>query len=149
MREAQGVVMRSMWATLILGLWLMVSPFVLILVNRRVLTVLWEDLILGFAVATFSLFPILSRKKGQYIFADWLIGACGLLALLNPFLYAYANAPVARWNNILLGGIIFLLAIYQDWKDERSVSSPAAQTHDEPIENTGDRMTGTDDKRRI
>jgi SPW repeat-containing protein len=141
--------MRSMWTTLVLGLWLMVSPFVLILVNRLALTVLWEDLLLGFAVATFSLFRLLSRRKGQYIVADWLIGTGGLLALLNPFLFSYSNATAARWNNILLGGIIFLLAIYQDWKDERSVSGPAAQTHDEPIANTGDRMTGTDDKRRI
>ena len=139
--------MRSMWTTLVLGLWLMVSPFVLILVNRRVLTVLWEDLLLGFAVATFSLFRMLSRRKGQYIFADWLIGTGGLLALLNPFLYAYSNTPVARWNNILLGGIIFLLAIYQDRRDERSENSPGAEAHDQMMKHTEARMTGTDHNR--
>ena len=139
--------MRSMWTTLILGLWLMLSPFILIVVNRHVLPVLWEDLILGFAVATFSVCRMLSRRRGQYIFADWLIGACGLLALLNPFLYAYADAPVARWNNIVLGGIIFFLAVYQDWKDERSLNGMATERDDAPGNKSAARMTGTDHKR--
>jgi hypothetical protein len=110
--------MRSVWSTLILGLWLMISPFVLVLINQRVLYVLWEDLLLGFGIATFSFLRLLSRRKGQVIFSDWLVAILGLLALVNPFLYAYANAGVARWNNIVIGGVIFLLAVYQDWKDE-------------------------------
>jgi hypothetical protein len=97
----------------------MISPFVLIFVNRRVLGVLWEDLLLGFGIATFSLCRILSRRKGEIVFADWFVGVLGFLTLLNPFLYSYANAPLAKWNNWIIGAVVFALAIYQDFKDER------------------------------
>jgi hypothetical protein len=111
---------RSVWSTLVLGLWLMISPFALIFVNRRVLAVLWEDLLLGFGIATFSLCRILSRRKGEIEFADWFIIALGFLTLVNPFLYSYSNAPFAKWNNWIIGAVIFALAVYQDWRDETS-----------------------------
>lgn len=103
---------------MVLGLWLMISPFVLVFVNRRLLGVLWEDLILGFGIATFSLCRILSRRRGEIVFADWLVTALGFLTLANPFLYSYSNAPLARWNNLIIGGIVLILAVYQDRKDE-------------------------------
>jgi hypothetical protein len=36
---------------------------------------------------------------------------------LNGF---FKNAPVAKWNNVVVGGIVFSLAVYQDWRDERA-----------------------------
>ena len=97
----------------------MLAPFALVFVNRRAFFVLWEDLLLGFGIATFSLYRILSLRKGDIVFADWLVTVLGFLTLINPFLYSYTNAPLARLNNLLVGGIVFLLAMYQDWKDER------------------------------
>jgi hypothetical protein len=112
-----------MWSTLVLGLWLMISPFILVFVNRRVLGVLWEDLLLGFGIATFSLCRLLSHRRGQIVFADWLVVTLGFLTLINPFLYNYSNAHLAKWNNWIIGGIVFILALYQDWKDERTTSN--------------------------
>jgi hypothetical protein len=109
---------RSIWSNLVLGLWLMISPFVLVFVNHRIFRVLWEDLLLGFGIATFSLCRILSRRKGEIVFADWLVIVLGLLTVVNPFLYSYTNAPLAKWNNLIVGAIILGLAIYQDRKDE-------------------------------
>ena len=115
---------RSVWSTLVLGLWLMISPFILAFVNRRVLGVLWEDLLLGFGIATFSLCRLLSHRRGRIVFADWLVVTLGLLTLINPFLYSYANAPLARWNNWIIGGVVLILALYQDRKDEKMPSNP-------------------------
>jgi hypothetical protein len=106
-----------MWSNLVLGLWLMVSPFALVEFNRRVLGVLWEDLLLGFGIATFSFCRLLSRKQGEIVFMDWLITLLGILTLINPFLYSYYQVTVATWNNLVVGGIVFVLAMYQDWKD--------------------------------
>jgi SPW repeat len=108
---------RIMWSTLLLGLWLMLAPFVLELVNRMVVKVLWEDLILGFGIATFSLCRLLSRRSEEIAIADWIVTALGFLTLINPFLYSYYNVTVAVWNNVIIGGVVFLLAAYQDWKD--------------------------------
>jgi hypothetical protein len=116
---------RAIWSNLILGLWLMLSPFVLELVNRIVVKVLWEDLILGFGIAAFSLCRLLSRRGEEIAFADWLITALAFLTLVNPFLFSYHNAKVAVWNNVIIGSLVFLLSVYQDWKD----STPRVNQH--------------------
>lgn len=116
-----------MWSSLLLGLWLMLAPFVLELVNRAVVKVLWEDLILGFGIASFSLCRLLSHRSQEIVVADWIVTALGFLTLVNPFLYSYYNLTVAIWNNVIIGGVVFLLAAYQDWKD--SDEPPAKQGH--------------------
>ena len=99
----------------------MASPFVLMLVNPDVFRLLWEDFILGFGIATFSLCRLASRRVAA--FADGLVGALGLITLINPILYHYFNVKVAAWNNLMVGSVVFVLAIYQDRKDSESTSS--------------------------
>ena len=113
---------RTMVYNIILGLWLMLSPFILVAVNRRVFNVLWEDLILGFGIATFALCRLLSRRHQEIVFADWLITALGLITMANPLLYNYASAGYAKWNNLIGGALVLALAIYQDWKDSEKNS---------------------------
>jgi hypothetical protein len=116
---------RMMWANLLLGLWLMVSPFVLALINQAAVEVLWEDLILGFGIAAFSLCRILSRRSAEVAIADWIVTALGFLTLANPFLYSYLKVTVAVWNNGIIGGVVFVLAVYQDWKDSDAPAKTA------------------------
>ena len=106
---------------LALGLWLMVSPFVLMLVNSGAFQLLWEDFILGLGIATFSLCRLSSRRVAAL--ADGLVGALGLITLINPILYHYFNAKVAAWNNLAVGSVVFILAIYQDRKDSESTKT--------------------------
>jgi hypothetical protein len=102
-----SILKRLMWSNLVLGLWLMVSPFALAILNLRVFRVLWEDLILGFGIATFSLCRLLSRRGEQIAIADWLITALAFITLINPFLYSYYNMKVAAWNNLAVGAVVF------------------------------------------
>ncbi|MGE5217642.1 MAG: hypothetical protein ACM3SP_11630 [Chloroflexota bacterium] len=106
-----------MASSLILGLWLMISPFTLALLNRGALKILSEDLLLGFGIATFSLCRLLARREGDIVVLDWLVTALGFLTLINPFLYRYFNLKLAAWNTLSIGGAVFLLALFQDWKD--------------------------------
>ncbi len=108
---------RMVWSNLLLGLWLMLSPLVLAFLNKAVVKVLWEDLLLGFGIATFSLCRLLSRRSEEIAIADWIVTALGFLTLANPFLYSYFKVTAAAWNNIIIGSIVFLLAAYQDWQD--------------------------------
>jgi len=103
--------------SLILGLWLMGSPFVLVMLNRGILRILWEDLLLGFGIATFSLCRLLARRYGEIALSDWFITALGFLTLVNPFLYSYFNMRIAAWNNVSIGAIVLALAMYQDFID--------------------------------
>jgi hypothetical protein len=99
----------------------MLSPFVLAFLNRAVFKVTWEDLLLGFGIVTFSLCRLIARRSGEITIADWIVTAGGFLTLVNPFLYSYYNVTFAAWNNVIIGGVVFLLAAYQDWKDSDAV----------------------------
>ncbi len=115
----EGVrVKHLMRLNLVLGLWLIVSPFVLLLLNPRVFRLLWEDFMLGIGIATFSLCRLSSRRGAAL--ADGLVGALGLITLINPILYHYFNVKVAAWNNLAAGFVVLILAIYQDRKDSES-----------------------------
>jgi SPW repeat len=103
---------------LVLGLWLMISPFVLALLSQSTFRVLWEDFLLGFGIAIFSFWRLSSRTGAA--FADFMMMALGLTTLLNPILYHYFNVEVAAWNNVAVGAVVFILAIYQDRKDSAS-----------------------------
>ena len=108
---------RRMLLNLILGLWLMISPFVLVTLNRSILKTLWEDLLLGFGIAAFSLCRLLSRKEDEIVLSDWFVTALGFITLINPFLYSYFKLKAAAWNNLGVGALVLLLALYQDWYD--------------------------------
>jgi peptidoglycan/LPS O-acetylase OafA/YrhL len=108
---------RRMLLNLILGLWLMISPFVLVTLNHTILKTLWEDLLLGFGIAAFSLCRLLSRKEDEIALSDWFVTALGFITLINPFLYSYFKLKAAAWNNLSVGALVLLLALYQDWCD--------------------------------
>lgn len=105
-------------SNLALGLWLMASPFVLVFLNHGVFRLLWEDLLLGFAIATFSLWRLMSPRSA--VLTDFLVMALGLTTLLNPILFNYYNVKIAAWNNLAVGFVVLILAVYQDRKDSES-----------------------------
>jgi SPW repeat len=100
-----------------IGLVADVIPFRSSVLNQAVFKVLWEDLLLGFGIATFSFCRLVSRRSEEIAIADWIITALGVLTLVNPFLYNYYNMTVAIWNNVIIGSVVFFLAAYQDRKD--------------------------------
>lgn len=108
---------RLIWTNFVLGLWLMLSPFALGVLYSRVFRVLWEDFILGFMIALFSLGRLLSHKNDEVLLTDWLLTALGIITMINPLLYNYYNIRLGTWNNLVIGSLVFLFAAYLDWKD--------------------------------
>jgi len=96
----------------------MISPFVLDSVTRRAFQVGWEDFLLGFGIAAFSFCRLSSPRGAEFL--DFLIMALGLTTMLNPILYHYFKVEVVAWNNIIVGSIVFFLAIYEDYKNSES-----------------------------
>ena len=97
-----------------LGLWLIIAPFVLVFVNQTELRFLWEDFLLGLGILTVSLWRLSSSRGAA--FGEFLIMALGLTTLLNPILF-YLNVKAAAWNNLAVGSVVLILAIYQESKD--------------------------------
>ena len=75
---------RIMRVNILLGLWLMLAPFILSLINKSVVKVLWEDLLLGFPRAGWG---------------DLLVGSKGSLYSENPWNMGYVLLPEERFEN--------------------------------------------------
>lgn len=115
--------MRQLVRTnLVLGIWLMLSPFVLRFLYNGVFKVTWEDFILGFAIALISFGRLFSHTSEEILVADWIITVAAILTFINPLLYNYYNIRLATMNNLLIGGVVCLFAIYVDWKDSHRPS---------------------------
>ena len=96
-----SILKRLMWSNLVLGLWLMVSPFVLAILNLRVLQVLWEDLILGFGIATFSLCRLFIALYFITLDVNFLLVPAMIAEVERPVLIGCGLADQLRRGAIL------------------------------------------------
>jgi len=108
---------RLIWANLVLGIWLMISPLVLRLLYRGVFKVTWVDFISGFAIAVISFGRLFSHTSEEFLITDWIVTIAAVLTFINPLLYNYYGITLATLNNLLIGGVVCLFAIFLDWKD--------------------------------
>ena len=105
------------WINLLLGIWLMNSPFVVRLFYRGAIRVTWVDFIFGFAIAAISLARLFSHQTEEILLTDWVVTGLAVLTVLNPLLYNYYGITLATLNNLLIGGAICLLSVFLDWND--------------------------------
>jgi len=105
------------WTNLALGVWLMVSPFVLRFLYPGTFRITWVDFIFGFSIAAISLARLFSHTEEEILITDWMVTALAALTLLNPILYNYYGITLATLNNLVIGGVICLFAAYLDWRD--------------------------------
>jgi hypothetical protein len=108
---------RLVWTNLVLGIWLMVSPFALRLLYRGVFKVTWVDFIFGFSIAVISLGRLFSHTSEEILLTDWIVTVMGVLTFINPLLYNYYGNTLATLNNLLIGAAVCFFASYLDWKD--------------------------------
>jgi hypothetical protein len=113
---------RLLWTNLVLGIWLMLSPFVLRFFYQGVFKITWEDFILGFAIALISFGRLFSHTSEEILITDWIVTVAAVLTFINPLLYNYYGITSATMNNLLIGGLVFLFSIYVDWKDSHRPS---------------------------
>src|SRR5215469_14901596 len=81
-----------------LGIWLIISPFVLAVAGNQ--TFRWNNIIVGIVVALLAL----SGMSG------WN-AALGIWLIISPFILGFANASTLLWNNVILGALVFIVAI--------------------------------------
>jgi hypothetical protein len=97
------------WTTGILGLLLIVAPFLLRFSSNP--TALWTSIILGAAVAVASGIKVMMHDEANWEY--WLAGILGLLAVVAPFILGFSAQVLALWASIILGVAIAVLSGYQ------------------------------------
>jgi len=95
----------------LLGIWLIVSPFVLGF--ERFNAAEWNDIASGIAVALLALSGV-----------SWLNIALGIWLIISPFVLGFAAYPTLLWNNIILGILVGLVAIIASSIRPTTVAGP-------------------------
>ncbi len=86
------------------GIWLVVSP--LVLGYPKIITALVNNVVLGLAIAAFSLSRIFSPPTA--VWSSWVSIVLGFWLLISPFVLGYLE-PLPKWNDIFLGAVIIIL----------------------------------------
>jgi len=87
----------------VLGIWLIIAPFLLGYSHLAVAT--WNDIILGVLVAGTALLLKSGISGGG---ASWTNIVFGIWLILAPFILNYGNNPAPRWNDIILGVLVIV-----------------------------------------
>jgi bacteriorhodopsin len=97
------------WITGILGLALIVAPFVLN--YSSVPIAMWSSIILGAAIVVVSAIKAFVRDAAKWEY--WVAGILGLLAIIAPFVLGFRAQVRPLDASIILGVIVLLFAGYQ------------------------------------
>lgn len=102
------------WADLMLGLLILLSPWLLNFTGSPAPTV--NAVVVGGAVIALSALAIRHLEPWE----EWLQIALGLWLILSPWLLDYDMASHARGSHVALGLLITLLAASEIWEESQS-----------------------------
>lgn len=94
------------WLTGILGLGLMLAPFIFGYSNNSI--ALWTNMILGGAVVVVSFAERLVHDRDMWEY--WVAGGIGFVAVVAPFLFEYSNHTGALWTSTAFGILLIIVA---------------------------------------
>lgn len=115
----------TVWASslnIIAGIWLIISPFVLLYSSG---TARINDIVLGIVIGVFALIRALSPGNPT-VGLSWLNVLWGVWLIIASFVLGYTS-PVARTNEIILGIIVLILALWSGISTQQRVSFPAVR----------------------
>ncbi len=84
----------------VLGVWLIISPFVLGFAGTNGAAFQWNNIAVGIAV-------ILVALTGP----AWLNVLLGAWEIISPWVLGFSGASTPLWNNIVIGALVLLFAI--------------------------------------
>jgi SPW repeat len=92
----------SSWVNILLGIWVIVSPFVLAFHSPKAV---WSNVITGAVIGILALIRWSMHQPGW----SWLNLILGIWLVISPFVL-FASG-VAMWNNVIVGIIIAASAL--------------------------------------
>jgi hypothetical protein len=103
---------RIIEINLVLGVWLIVAPFVLAY-SRGHIVAMSNDVVLGLLLVASSLWALAERSG--HIGVAAFEAACGVWLMLEPFMLHGRTAPHAFFNNVAVGGIVVIVSLTDTW----------------------------------
>src|SRR3954469_7890715 len=97
MKSLKGV----SWLNFILGIWLIVSPFVFL--YRGISEALWDNVVVGILVALLAIWRAVADDTEGMTIVSWVMALLGLWTLISPFVLGYSQTRNAMLNDVVVG----------------------------------------------
>jgi hypothetical protein len=94
------------WMNCLLGLWLIVAPFLMAYDGGYWGVAAWNSYLAGLGLVVVPLLGLIKPMPQR----EWLVLALGIWLLLAPFLLGFTIQAVAMWNTILTGLVVVIAA---------------------------------------
>ncbi|HEY1377740.1 MAG TPA: SPW repeat protein [Gemmataceae bacterium] len=106
------------WLNLILGLWMIISPFVVRYSISPAAT--WNGVVLGILVAIAGVVAAQSFSAA----ASWWNVAFGVWLIISPWLLRFADVRGAMTNNVICGAAVLILGLIAALTRASTVNRP-------------------------
>jgi ABC-type uncharacterized transport system permease subunit len=93
-------------ANLILGLWLVISPWALSYMMETIPT--WNAIIVGVVIAVAAIGALVAFHKWE----EWVNVVLAVWLIVSPFALDYASHTTVLWNQIVVGVLVGILALW-------------------------------------
>ncbi|MGE5224301.1 MAG: SPW repeat protein [Omnitrophica WOR_2 bacterium] len=98
---------RLSWIAAILGLWQLLSPF--ILGYSGTMVALWNAVIVGIVLIVLGVWSALSSSATTTRALDWINFLVGLWLIVSPFLLAFTGISIAFWDAVIVGIVVAVI----------------------------------------
>jgi hypothetical protein len=93
-------------ANLILGLWLVISPWALSYMMETVPT--WNAIIVGLIIAVAAAGALVAFHAWE----EWVNVVLAVWLIVSPFVLDYASHTTVLWNQLIVGALVGILALW-------------------------------------
>jgi hypothetical protein len=100
---------RASWINLILGIWLIMSPFVFGSMGLRV--TVGNDIILGILLIASSWWILATVTRAVGV--SWFQMLCGIWLVIAPFVLQYRAVTHALANDVFVGILVFVVGLIE------------------------------------
>ena len=94
---------------LVLGIWLLIAPFLLGNSGGGALA-MWNDMVVGVIVLILAWIRFANPASATGL--SWTNAVLGLWLILAPFILGYSGTAAALWNDIIVG---IAVAVFGTW----------------------------------
>lgn len=102
-REHLAQAQTASGLALVVGIWLIISPFIL---NYAASQAFWSQIITGIVIGVMAIGRMVEPRVS---WMGWINVIAGIWLIISPFILAYAT-PAAYWNSVIFGVVTLILA---------------------------------------
>lgn len=104
------------WVNVLLGAWIIISPFVLGFSNQTAIT--WNNVATGAAIFLLAL-----SRSGRNYGASVLVVLLGIWMIVSPFVLR-ASGPIPIRENVILGILVAIIALTNLTRNRQPTAPP-------------------------